>query len=183
MLKNKKSKSVNQRGSNSHGWGHKKKHRGSGNRGGFGLAGTGARGDSQKSGMLSQSKGFLQKYAATRGVTVKDFKKKLQVKGYFGKKGFNSITKKPTTTLSLSYIENNYDILVETGIISEENKELVFDATSLGYDKILGKGNFTKKVTIKCDDISASAKTRVEEVGGKVVCAKFDEEVSSEESK
>jgi large subunit ribosomal protein L15 len=183
MLKNKKSKSVRQRGQSSHGWGHKKKHRGSGHRGGFGLAGTGARGDSQKSGMLSQSTGFLQKFAATRGVKVKDLKKQLSTKDYFGKKGFNSVSKKPVTTLSLSYIEHNYDVLVETGIISEENKEFVFDATSFGYDKILGKGNFTKKVTIKCKDISASAKTRVEEVGGKVVCSKFDEEVSSDEEK
>ena len=181
MLKNKKSKSVKQRGSNSHGWGHKKKHRGSGNRGGFGLAGTGARGDSQKSGMLSQSSGFLKKYAATRGVKVADVKKMLSTKAYFGKRGFNSITKKPTNTLSLSYIEHNYDVLVETGIISEENKEFIFNASNCGYDKILGKGNFTKKVTIVCDDISVSAKTRVEEVGGKVICSKFDEEVSSEE--
>lgn len=180
MLKNKKSKSVRQRGQSSHGWGHKKKHRGSGHRGGFGLAGTGARGDSQKAGMLSGSKKFLQKYAATRGVKVEDVKKMLSTKAYFGKKGFSAVNKKAVTTLSLSYLEHNFDMLVEAGIIVEENKEFVFNATNVGYDKILGRGNFTRKVTIVCEDISESAKQRVEEVGGKVVCEKFDSEETSE---
>ncbi len=146
MLKNKTKKSVKQRGESSHGHGHKKKNRGSGNRGGFGNAGTGARGDSKKPTILKE-------FGST----------------YFGKRGFTSVTKKATTTLSLSYLEHNFDKLVEAGVIVKEKSDFVFDSTQYKYDKILGKGNFTKKMTIVCKDISESAKTRVEEVGGKVV--------------
>ena len=68
MLKHKKSKVKTQRGTSSHGWGHKKKHRGAGNRGGKGMAGTGARGDAKKPTILT-----------TVG------------KSYYGKKGFLSL--------------------------------------------------------------------------------------------
>jgi large subunit ribosomal protein L15 len=40
-------KSKRQRGYNSHGWGHKKKHRGAGSRGGRGNAGSGKRADTK----------------------------------------------------------------------------------------------------------------------------------------
>ncbi len=160
MLKNKRSKVSRHRGSSSHSWGHKKKHRGSGHRGGFGNAGTGARGDAKKPTILKQFGN-----------------------SYFGKRGFSSITKKVNKVLSLSYLENNFDKLVGLGIIVEEKGNYTFNATTFGYDKILGKGNFTKKLTIVCDDISQSAKTRVEEVGGKVICEKLEDdfENSSEE--
>ena len=41
-------KNKGQRGLNSHGWGHKKKHRGKGSRGGKGNAGSGKRADTKK---------------------------------------------------------------------------------------------------------------------------------------
>ena len=143
------------RGTSSHGHGHKKKNRGSGHRGGFGNAGTGARGDSKKPTILKQ-------FGSS----------------YFGKRGFTSITKKKTKTLSLSYLENNFDKLIDMGVIVKEGSDHIFDSTLFKYDKILGKGNFTKKLTIICDDISESAKQRVEEVGGKVVCNKTSQEDS-----
>lgn len=43
-----KRKSRKQRGLWSHGWGHKKKHRGKGSRGGKGMAGSGKRADTKK---------------------------------------------------------------------------------------------------------------------------------------
>lgn len=176
MLKNKKKKAVRLRGTSSHAWGHKKKHRGSGNRGGFGAAGTGARGDSQKPGLLARSGGILKKISASSGVKVETLRKTLAKKGnYFGKRGFTRVGKTQNKVLSLSYLEHNFDKLVESGIIVKQKDEYVFDATLFKYDKILGKGNFSKKMTIICDSISESAKTRVEEVGGKVI-------VSGEES-
>ena len=48
MVTNKRSKDTRQRGSNTHGWGAMKKHRGAGHRGGRGNAGTGKRGDAKK---------------------------------------------------------------------------------------------------------------------------------------
>ncbi len=44
----KRKKFSRQRGSHTHGWGSKKKHRGKGNKGGAGMAGTGKRADSKK---------------------------------------------------------------------------------------------------------------------------------------
>ena len=70
MLTKQRKKSQSQRGTNSHGWGHKKKHRGSGHRGGFGLAGTGARGDVKKSALLTDSKSLKMIIGAQRGVKV-----------------------------------------------------------------------------------------------------------------
>lgn len=50
------------RGNTSHGWGSRKKHRGSGNRGGVGLAGTGKRSDHKKQWALKVfGKGYLGK--------------------------------------------------------------------------------------------------------------------------
>ena len=147
------------RGSSSHGGGHKKKRRGAGHRGGVGLSGSGKGGDQKKSTILVK---FGQ--------------------AYFGKHGFNSIHKKKIKVLSLNYIEQNFDKLVDAGVIVKEGKEFVFDSTVFKYNKILGNGTFTKKVTIVCDEISVSAKTRVEEAGGKIVLTSGDAEDSEEAS-
>lgn len=48
MAVRKRSKNSRHRGSHTHGWGSKKKHRGSGNRGGAGNAGSGKRAQSNK---------------------------------------------------------------------------------------------------------------------------------------
>ena len=48
MTTNRRKKDVKQRGSHTHGWGSKKKHRGAGNRGGKGMASTGKRSDAVK---------------------------------------------------------------------------------------------------------------------------------------
>lgn len=48
MTFSKRSKFSRQRGTHTHGWGAKKKHRGSGHRGGKGNAGSGKRADSKK---------------------------------------------------------------------------------------------------------------------------------------
>jgi large subunit ribosomal protein L15 len=51
-------KNSRQRGSHTHGWGAKKKHRGAGSRGGRGMAGTGKRGDAKKPSILKTKKYF-----------------------------------------------------------------------------------------------------------------------------
>jgi len=177
MLKNKKSKVLRMRGTSSHGWGHKKKHRGAGNRGGKGLSGTGARGDAQKPGLLSNAKSLLQKIAAKKGVKLSKIK---AGSSYFGKKGFTSIKKSKQNVLSLNYIENNFEALVEKGIIIKEKEGFVFNTTLVKYDKILGKGNFSKKVKLIVKEISESAKLKVEAVGGTVVVLNKKVESSKE---
>ncbi|MAG20302.1 50S ribosomal protein L15 [archaeon] len=61
---NKRKKFSRQRGTHSHGWGSKKKHRGAGNRGGRGMAGTGKRADHKKPTILKE---FGSSYFGKRG--------------------------------------------------------------------------------------------------------------------
>lgn len=152
------------RGTSSHGWGHKKKHRGSGHRGGIGLSGTGARGDAKKSALLANSKSIRMIVAAQKGVKLKNISLGVS---HFGKKGFTSIHKKKQNVLSISYIEENFDKMVEMGLIVKEKEGFIFDS-SKSYDKILGKGSFSKKLKVIANQISANAKKRIEEAGGKV---------------
>ncbi len=157
MLKQKRSKVSRMRGSNSHGWGHKKKHRGSGHRGGVGLAGTGRGADAKKPTILT-----------TFGSS------------YFGKKGFKSISKESLNLISLKYIEDHFEKLVEEGKIIKEKSDFVMDTNALGYDKVLGTGKLTKKLKVVCREISESAKEKIEAVGGKVELV-FDESFESSE--
>ncbi|MFP4401659.1 MAG: uL15 family ribosomal protein [Candidatus Nanoarchaeia archaeon] len=165
MLKKQRKKSQTMRGTNSHGWGHKKKHRGSGNRGGFGLAGTGARGDSKKLSVLTESKKLKNLIGAQRG--VKSSKIKLG-RDYFGKKGFTSIYKKSQKTLSLSYIETQFSSLEESGAVSKEKDSYIINCKTLGVEKVLGSAKLSRKLTIIVNEISQGAKACVEEAGGKV---------------
>lgn len=154
MLKHKKSKVKTQRGTSSHGWGHKKKHRGAGNRGGKGMAGTGARGDAKKPTILT-----------TVG------------KAYYGKKGFSSIHKRKINVLSLTYIENHIGDLTEAGLIVDGT----LDTTKMKINKVLGRGKFSTKLNIVCEEISANAKAAVEAAGGSVTVTEADEPEFDEE--
>ena len=75
MTVNKRKKNSRQRGSQTHGWGAKKKHRSFGNRGGKGMAGSGKRADSKKPSLWKER--------------------------YFGKIGFKS--KKPVSRKILTF--------------------------------------------------------------------------------
>ena len=85
MKLKKKRKAVRMRGSRTHGWAMKK-HKGSGNRGGKGMAGTGKRADHRKT--------WVIRYQFP----------------YFGKQGFTSKStrKKINKVINLGEIQNNY---------------------------------------------------------------------------
>ena len=68
MVQFKRKKKVRMRGSHTHGWGSKKKHRGAGNRGGRGMAGTGKKADHKRPSIIKE-------YGS--------------MANYFGKKGFH----------------------------------------------------------------------------------------------
>ncbi|MBS3149401.1 uL15 family ribosomal protein [Candidatus Woesearchaeota archaeon] len=152
-LKNKRKKSNRMRAQTTHGWGAKKKHRGSGNRGGVGMAGTGKRADQKKP-------SILQKYGNS----------------YYGKKGFSSL-KKRLKTINLYYINDH----AESISLSKENGLYVIDLKKLGYNKLLGSGNITKKVKVICESASKNAISKIKEHGGDVVIKnqKSLEEVSN----
>ena len=65
--------------------------------------------------------------------------------------------------------------MVETGSIVKEKSEFIFDAKASGFDKVLGRGNFSKKLTVICDEISESTKQKITEAGGKVISSNDEE--------
>ena len=74
VTKTKKTKkSVGQRGQTNHGWGARKKHKGSGHRGGVGMAGTGKMADQKKT-LINKLYG--NKYFGKQGVTSRGTKRK-----------------------------------------------------------------------------------------------------------
>lgn len=54
--------------------------------------------------------------------------------------------------------EVTFEILQQKGFIKDADKKV----------KILGDGSFTKKITVQCTAISASAKASIEKSGGKI---------------
>jgi large subunit ribosomal protein L15 len=81
------------------------------------------------------------------------------------KRGFKNINHKDIVTLNLSQLEKYYEDgatvvsedLIERGIIKDTRDGL----------KILGNGELTKKLTVKANAFSASAKEKIEAAGGK----------------
>ena len=81
------------------------------------------------------------------------------------KRGFHNPNEKFIATVNLSTLEDAYDDgatvvsedLIERGIIKDTYDGL----------KILGNGELTKKLTVKANAFSASAKAKIEAAGGK----------------
>ena len=80
------------------------------------------------------------------------------------KRGFNNIFAKPLTAVNVGVLDAFDDgavvdaaALLEKGVISECKYGL----------KVLANGKLTKKLTVQAKSFSASAKTKIEEAGGK----------------
>ncbi|MBO6113389.1 MAG: 50S ribosomal protein L15 [Lachnospiraceae bacterium] len=81
------------------------------------------------------------------------------------KRGFQNYNHKEIVTLNLSQLDKYYEDgatvvsedLIERGIIKDTKDGL----------KILGNGELTKKLTVKANAFSASAKEKIEAAGGK----------------
>jgi large subunit ribosomal protein L15 len=154
MTINKRKKNSRQRASWTHGWGEKKKHRGGGNRGGRGMAGTGKRADSKKPSIWKER--------------------------YFGKLGFVNHRKEKITAQNVDYIERNLERLVAKKLVSKEGDYYIVDSKKLGFNKLLGKGKITKKFKIDVRYASKKAIAAVEKAGGKVNCEKREAEGKKE---
>lgn len=143
MVVRKQKKNKRQRGSTTHGWGAMKKHRGAGNRGGRGNAGTGKRADQTKPSIWKED--------------------------YFGKKGFkNKNGPKKLIPVNASYFEEHLVNLLKEKKVYEEKGFIVVDADKLGM-KILGDGKVTKKFKFTATDITEKAKAKIKEAGGEVI--------------
>ncbi len=78
MRVHKRKKNSRIRGARTVGWGFRQKHKGHGNKGGFGMAGSGKRGDHKKqSSLMSDKKGqyFGKQGATSRGTKKKKYEK------------------------------------------------------------------------------------------------------------
>jgi len=144
MTVNKRKKFSRYRGSMTHGSGSKKKRRGSGNRGGKGMAGTGKRSDSKKPSIWGQK--------------------------YFGKFGFTSKNKKEIKAVSINYLEENISNL-PSDVLNKENGFFSVDLKKLGFNKLLSNGKVTNKYKIKVPYASKKAIEKVKSSGGEIILA------------
>ena len=92
MKLKKRKKKSRMRGTKTCGWGSRKKHKGHGNKGGAGMAGSGKRADQKKHKALKLAK-------------------KSKAKAYFGKRGLTSqrTAKKKTKVINLDDIQRRFD--------------------------------------------------------------------------
>lgn len=136
-------KNSRQRGSKTHGWGAMKKHRGAGNKGGRGHAGTGKRSDCKKPSVWG-------------------------IEHFYGKHGFTPLSSQHINCYNIETLERKYHKLLKEGIIKEENGVSAITLDAIGIDKLLGKGNPTKKWSITAKYASQAAVEKIQSAGGTV---------------
>ncbi len=139
----KRRKSSKWRGNWSHGWGAKKKHRGSGHRGG---AGEGSRG----------------KRGSAKGTLIENKKE------YFGKFGFKKKNATLVQAVTLQYLDERAETLASLGKIEQKNGAFVIDLAALGFTKLISKGAVRKKFRITVAMASPRAVEKVSTAGGEV---------------
>jgi len=145
MTVNRRKKNTRQRGSMTHGWGAKKKHRGKGHQGGAGMAGSGKRADSKKPSIWKNER-------------------------YFGKFGFVSKTPKvKINAVNVSYIEQHINKFLSNNLIKKEDGFYSVELEKLGFNKLLGDGKVSMKLKIKTPYASKSAIEKIKEAGGEVI--------------
>jgi large subunit ribosomal protein L15 len=128
------------RGSRTVGWGQVGQHRKSGMKGGVGKAG-------------------LHKHKWSWTVVY--------APDYFGKNGFYSLSthRKSKKWINVGELELLYERLQEKKAV---NGMPLLDLTSMGYDKLLGKGKVSKAFSIVVGKFTSKAKESIESAGGKI---------------
>jgi large subunit ribosomal protein L15 len=144
MKTHKRRKSSREKGSKTVFWGARKKHKKSGHRGGYGMAGSGKRADQKKTLVL-----------------------KLYGNKYFGKQGITSkgTQKDKRKRINIMQIESNLPSMLKEGV-AKENKGIY--EIQLPEYKILGEGEINKKMIIHAQGASASAMQKVKATGGEI---------------
>ena len=144
MKLKRRKKSSRFRGSHTHGRGFKKKARGSGHRGGKGMAGSGKRGDAKKTLVLS-----------------------LFGNDYFGKdKTLRKKLVKKLHSINLYQISQNLPSFIKSKKAAESKEETSVNLK--GY-KILSQGDLHKKMKITASAASKSAIEKVKKHGGEII--------------
>ncbi|CAJ37627.1 uL15m family ribosomal protein [Methanocella arvoryzae] len=138
-----KQKNKSYRGSRTCGGGTHKNRRGGGSRGGRGHAG------------------------ACKHHTFRAMKEGWM----FGKHGFTRppVTQKPVSFINVGELDELALYLAESKIAEEKDGGLAINLDELGIDKLLGNGRVTRKYVITVGTASATAKAKIEELGGQII--------------
>lgn len=150
----KRKKVTRQRAGKTHGWGSKKKHRGAGNRGGRGNAGSGKRADQKKPAFWNAAK--PQKAGQKRG------------QEYFGKYGFGMNKRSNAKTITLRVLAQSLPKWAAEKKVSVSGGVYTVDLGPLGYTKILGTGSFDVKAKVLVKAATPGAIEKITAAGGNV---------------
>jgi large subunit ribosomal protein L15 len=82
------------------------------------------------------------------------------------KRGFNHSERHPLTEINVDVLEESFDDGAEVTLKALLAKHVI--KKSSGRVKVLGRGEVTKKLVLKVDAISESARSKVEAAGGSV---------------
>ncbi|MBI4149411.1 uL15 family ribosomal protein [Candidatus Woesearchaeota archaeon] len=140
MTINKRKKNSRLRGSWTHGWGAKKKHRGAGHRGGRGRAGTGKRAD-----------------------TIKPSIWKEQLP-----KGFTSKVHQEIAAVTIATINAKLGRWLREKKVSQEGGTFRIRLEEMGYQKLLSTGKPVARMHISVAAASSRSVKKVIEAGGAV---------------
>ena len=155
-MQHKRKKVTKYRGSKTHGCGSMKKRRGSGNKGGVGMAGTGKRADSKKPSIWA-------------------------LKKYFGNYGFVSKRRKVQTVMNIEELEQKVKNYKSKNILTEKGGKLVIDMSHVGVNKLLGTGKATYPFVITVEPASQNAISKIKEAGGEIILSKHANSAPEEE--
>ena len=144
MTVRRRQKKSRLRGSHTHAWGTKKKHRNAGSRSGRGNAGRGKRSGHKQS-------SFLKK-----GI-------------FLGHSGFTPHGRLEAQGLAVNidYLEEQMEKFVQLGLAQKKGDICTFDVGKLGYTKVLGNGNIKSKMHIIAAAFSKQAEEKLAQAGGK----------------
>lgn len=147
-------KNIRQRGHKTHGWGSKKKHRGAGNRGGRGNAGSGKRADQKKPSYWNSLK--VMKKGQKRG------------QDYFGKFGFGMTADKSGIAITVRDLDTRLPTFVVEKKATEKAGVYTIDLKAAGIAKLLGTGQVRKKVQVTVMSATSAATEKIQAAGGSV---------------
>lgn len=145
MTARKRKKNSRQRGTHTHGWGSKKKHRGAGNRGGRGMAGTGKRGDAKKPCVWKGKRQYLGKYGFKKKNSGEDIK-----------------------AITIKTLVQEMPNLVKMKLAAEKNGVFSVELKKIGCNKLLSTGKPTLKIKVTAPYASSKAVEKIESAGGEV---------------
>ncbi|MBS3162672.1 uL15 family ribosomal protein [Candidatus Woesearchaeota archaeon] len=133
-----KKKNKGMRGYKSHGWGSKKKHRNSGSRGGFGMAGTGKRADTKKPTIINE---YGNTYFGRRGFVVPN--KGIEYKA-INLRDLNILVEKKSIKGEINLMDYGYKKLLGSGVLRYPLKITVELASGNAIEKVNKAGGSVK---------------------------------------